>query len=538
MEKTVLFAGKAGQGVDRTAVLLSKILFLSGYQCFVYRDYSSLIRGGHNFSIVTFSKKKVRSHKNIADILVALDKGSYDMHRKKLKEGGRVFSFEKTGRDSVLIERPEMENISNNALLGALVAYLDVPFSAGIQIIKKEFPRSNKAVIDIFRKGYELLGKPIDADLKNKLFTEGFILDGSEAVAKGAIDAGVQDVFYYPMTPATGAFSKLEEIASPGVNVFQMEDEIAAANAALGASYAGKTAFTGSSGGGMALMGEVASFAGMAELPIVFYAAQRMGPSTGVPTYTSQGDIKAIINLGPGEFPKMVLVPGDIEEAYKVTGQAFYFARKYRMPVFILSDKHIAESYTNVGDFSPEFSKSNFIKNNPGESYKSYKITESGVSPAIQPGGPAVFRVTSYEHDEEGYTTEDSEQVKTMNDKRLRKMDSVKKELSNKHSGISVYGRGKKVIIFSGSPKGAVLDALPLLRDWGAIQINRLYPFPTDELKKKIKNKIFITVENNATSLLADLIKESCGTDIKGSILKYNGRPFTAEEILEEVLKF
>jgi 2-oxoglutarate ferredoxin oxidoreductase subunit alpha len=526
MRKTVIFAGEAGQGIDRTAVVFGKMVASLGYSCFIYRDYSSLIRGGHNFSIVTFSAGPVRAHDEKAHAIIALDPKAALKHKNSLHKGGAIFSAEEGWNKN------GSKHAANNILLGMAAKYFSVPKNIGMEALRKEFGVKTSEMEGSFDFGYskDLPGPDLSPE-KGGVRRE--VSDGNKAVMAGALDSGVGAVFYYPMTPATGVFAKLEETKKEtGVIVEQMEDEIAAANAALGASYAGMPSMTGSSGGGLALMGEAASFAGMAELPAVFYAAQRMGPSTGVPTYTAQGDLKFVLNMGPGEFPRIAFIPGDIEDAYKATREAFYFSSKYRMPAFIISDKHIAESYSTHSALKSPLPKIKPLPKNFQKDYKSYSITENGISPAVAPGGPQTFRATSYEHDEYGHTTEDPAIIKGMNDKRLRKVETLKKELAG-FPGVSVFGKGKKAIVFAGSPKGAVLDALPTLKGYRAVQINRLYPFPAKELARALKNAPFHTVENNTAGQLALLVREATGLKANKSLLRYDGRPFTPENIIK-----
>lgn len=526
MRRTVIFTGEAGQGIDRTAVIFGKITASLGYSCFIYRDYSSLIRGGHNFSVVTFSREPARSHDEKAHVIVALDPKAASAHKNSLHKGGVVFSAEDAKREG------GSKHAINNTLLGMVAKYFSIPKGAGISVIRKEFGAKSAEAEKDFDFGY-LRDVPNPDFRAEKSGVRREVSDGNKAVMAGALDSGVAAVFYYPMTPATGVFAKLEETKKKtGVIVEQMEDEIAAANAALGASYAGVPAMTGSSGGGLALMGEAASFSGMAELPAVFYAAQRMGPSTGVPTYTAQGDLKFVLNMGPGEFPRIALIPGDIEDVYKATREAFYFAAKYRMPAFVISDKHIAESYSTHSALKSAIPKIKPLPKTAKKDYKSYSLTESGISPGVAPGGHQIFRATSYEHDEYGHTTEDAAVIKKMNDKRLRKAKTLEKELV-KFPGVSVFGKGKKTIVFAGSPKGAVLDALPYLKGYRAIQINRLYPFPAKELARTLGNAPFHTAENNATGQLASLVREATGFKAEKSLLRYDGRPFTPEGIIK-----
>lgn len=539
---SVVFAGEAGAGIDRTAVVFGRILMSFGFNVFIYRDYASLIRGGHNFSVVTFSSGPVRSHEDRMDLLVAFDKNSVDTHKSALKTGGKILIADDFGCEADVIlsqkrlvkEEGANSNFGNNIALGAAAKFFRVPFSAVCKAIKASFSQGEEArvAIKLARAGYASIIS--GAGLKKGGAKTAILMDGSEGAARGTLASGGGKAFFYPMTPSTGYFSALHNL---GGEVRQADDEIAAANMALGSSFSEGLAITGSSGGGLALMAEAFSFAGMAELPIVIYAAQRQGPSTGVPTYSGQGDMKFVLNIAPGEFPKVVSVPGDAEEAYYRAAEASYLARKFRTQSFILSDKHIAESYFST----PKLSVSSQLKKGfitrPRSNYKSYELTENGVSPAALPGGGAIIRATSYEHDEFGFTTEDPEMITVMNKKRLRKAEAIRDEVK-KFNPVSVYGAGRKLLIFSGSPKGAVLDALPDLSGVRVMQIHYLEPFPAEEVAREIKKaSMVLTIESNVTGLLSQIIAEKTGY-FTGKILKYNGRPFTADEIVLKVKKF
>lgn len=539
-KQSVIFAGEAGKGIDRTAVLFGKALVAARYHVFIYRDYASLIRGGHNFSTVTFSTMPIRSHERLTDLLVAFDGNSIKIHNGDLKKEGRIIAAEDFGMPvHKIIGQKELvkadnlpANFGNNAALGAAAKYFGLPFNLIKKTITDSFEREEAdAAVKLARSGYEST-ENISGDFA-KGSAETTLIDGSEAAALGTTAAGKTKAFYYPMTPATGYFSKLESF---GGEVFQVDDEIAAVNMALGASFAGGLSVTGSSGGGLALMAEAVSFAGMAELPLVIYAAQRQGPSTGVPTYSGQGDLKFVLNIGPGEFPKIVSVPGDAEEAFYRATEASYLARKFRTQSFILSDKHIAESYFSTPKLAaPKFLKNNFTVE-PRGAHKSYALTETGVSPSALPGGRVAVRATSYEHDESGFTTEDPQMIVAMNEKRLRKSRAIAEEVE-KFNPVSRYGKGENLIIFAGSPKGAVLDALSDLPKTMALQVNYLEPFPDKEVRRVIrKARRVTTVESNATGLLSQIVAEKTGFFTQ-KILKYDGRPFTAEEIVSRVKK-
>ncbi len=536
MKKIIIFAGKAGQGTDRTAAILAKMAVRSGKYSFVERDYQSLIRGGHNFSTAAVSDDYVASSEAKADIVIAFDKESIDIHRGDLKEGGKMISFAETGAENTLLidvadflsENNLSRNFGNNVMLGIAAAIAELSRTSCNSVIEEEFPSHKEDIKKIFLKGYDIISTGDGEQSEPKK-----IMSGSEAVALGAIDAGMKIAFYYPMTPATGVFTEL--ISKNGnYRVIQMEDEIAVAMAALGASYAGDVTLTGSSGGGLSLMGEAVSLAGMAELPIVIYAAQRMGPSTGVPTYTEQGDLGAILNLGPGEFPKFAIVPGDAEESYYATIDAFYIARKYQLPAFMISDKHLADSLFCVSEFSaPTYAKEMFIKEVADGEYKRYAITDDGISPRIIPGSESVVRATSYEHDDRGHTTEDPESIKIMNDKRLRKMETLRKECAIMNP-VRIFGKGKKLIIGSGSTKGAIMDYISERPDYRFLQVIHLAPFPAKEVMKEIEDADEVVIaENNATGLLAKMITAETGFVGGKSVLRYDGRTLSKEMIAE-----
>jgi len=273
-------------------------------------------------------------------------------------------------------------------------------------------------------------------------------------------------------------------------------------------------------------MSEALSLQGMSEVPLVVYLAQRPAPSTGVPTYTGQGDLKFALNAGHGEFPRVVIAPGDAEEAFQRTMEAFYLSYKYHVLSILISDKHLGESHFTHDEMKFKAKPRRFLVK-PGKNYKRYLITKSGISPRAVPG-EGIVRATSYEHDEYGYTTEEPREIEKMVEKRLRKWESLRKEVMRMEP-VKVYGRGRKLIVSWGSTKGAILDAIKG-RDYKFMQICYLSPFPSKEVLKELKRaKEVVLVENNATGLLADVIREQTGFEIKRKILKYDARPFTPE---------
>ncbi|MBI2450148.1 MAG: 2-oxoacid:acceptor oxidoreductase family protein [Candidatus Nealsonbacteria bacterium] len=531
MQKTILIGGEAGLGTAVTSHFVGKIFTSLGYYVFNYRDYPSLIRGGHNFNILKISDKPVYSHEYKYDFILALDQKTVDIHKKDLKQSGLVFKAKET----------EPKILANNILIGLLFKYFGVDLNILFAAAEKTFGKNADLVKKSIQEGYQL---DSEKEKLKKLKPKCFI-SGTEAIGIGAIAAGMDIYLAYPMTPASPVLHFLaKRQLENNILVFQPENEIAVINAALGASFAGAKAMVGTSGGGFALMTEGLSLAAMTELPLVIYLGQRPAPATGLATHTGQGDLKFALNAGHGEFLRVVLSPGDAQEAVIRTQEAFYLSNKYRIPVILLSDKHLAESnYTFDEIAKSSLPIDRFIVENPQEDYRPYALTPNGISPRAVPGqGNFVVRANSYEHNEYGYTIEDSAGAVKMQDKRFKKLPYLKKEI-DKLNPISVYGKGSNLLISHGSTKGAILDALPQIKNFRFMQISYLKPFPAEKVAKEIKKsmptgrqaKKVVLVENSVTGSLADVIKEETGITIKNKILKYDGRPFTPDDIINQL---
>jgi len=544
MKKTILIGGEAGKGSAVTSRFIGKIFCRLGYYVFNYRNYPSLIRGGHNFNVLEISENPVYSQGEKYDIILALDQKTIDLHQKNLKEEGFILG----GADlqSAKLKAIDMEGIikklegprilENDVLIGWLFRYFGVEEKFLFQEAEKEFGDNSAIIQKAIKEGY---GMAQETEKIKKNGDGNYLISGNEGISAGALSAGLDVYLAYPMTPATAVLHYLAKKEKEyNIIVSQLENEIAVANAALGASFTGAKVMVGTSGGGFALMTEAISLSGISELPLVVYLSQRTGPATGVPTYTAQGDLKFAVNAGHGEFPKVVVAPGDAQEAILRTEESFYLSAKYRIPVILMGDKHLGESdYTFKELKNSSLSKERFLLNNPPEDYRSYKITDSGVSPAAVPGQGPVVRATSYEHDEYGHTIEDAETTKKMNEKRIAKNKGIKKEVE-KLNPVMLYGKGKNLIIGWGSTKGAIVDALPRLKDFRFLQISYIVPFPKDMVKEEIeKSDRVILVENNVTGLMGDIITEQTGLEIKEKILRYDGRPLTADYILKAVKK-
>lgn len=519
MRLNILIAGRAGQGLNEISNILSKSLACAGYYVFNYREYGSLITGGHNFNVLSVSDEKINSHEESYDIIIALNEDAIKKH--KLKKDTIVLASENYNVNNRVLVEIDNKKIENVYYAAALFKILGLEESILTEYIKKVFTgkawlkEDLVAVNKAYKKDYR-----INFGLNSNGKTN-YVMRGDEACGIAAIESGLQVYLAYPMTPSTsllmflaGKQEKYEYL------VYTPESEIAVINESLGASFSGAISMIGTAGGGFDLMTEALSMSGMAELPIVIYLAQRPGPSTGVPTYSMQTDMNAALYGGHGEFARVVSCPGDIEDSYRLTKEAFYLSQKHKIPSIILTDKHLAESSYTI------------------DGLKEYSL------PLIKPGkilGRDFVKANSYEHDEKGNTIEDAETIKKRFEIRLKKIEDVKKEV-RKFETYQTFGNknGKKILISTGSNKGAILDALKdkRMKDWKFIHINYLLPFADIEKEVKGKKDVFV-LEQNSTGTLADLIQKEIliRIDKKNKILKYDARPWTASEIVGRLEK-
>jgi 2-oxoglutarate ferredoxin oxidoreductase subunit alpha len=387
-----------------------------------------------------------------------------------------------------------------------------------------------------FDKKVNSIGKP-----------KGMLINGNEAISMGAIAAGCTFMAAYPMTPTTSIMEFLAKYSDEyGLVVAQPEDEIAAMTMIIGAAFAGARAMTATSGSGFALMVEGLGLAGITETPIVVVMGQRAAPAVGLPTRTEQGDLQFVLTAAPGEFLRGVLAPATIEDCFWATAKAFNLAEKYQTPVILLTDQHLASSYSVVPAFdlskvTIERGQLVWDKDIPDpRAYKRHRITPSGISPRALPGGKALVVTDADEHDEEGHLIEDAETRNNMMLKRLRKLDGMKTEINPPR----VYGppKAKNTVVGWGSTYGSLKEAVDMMRGEGAdinlLHLNELWPFPAEAVSAVLDgaSRSFV-VENNATGQLARLIRAETGKKVTGTVLKFDGRPFSPAHIVRELKK-
>ena len=539
---TFLVGGKAGEGVKKTGSVAARIFSDMGRHVFEMDDYQSLIRGGHNFSVVTTATREVLSHYMKADLVVCLDERSYTIHSEHVAPNGTlVYNSDTIKGDGIGIPlTSEAKKYFNPSLMLGVGGVAVLSAALGLDkkrletVIQEEYPRGIEDNIEYALTIYDTVYPVIKGKYQlEKGDKKRAFLFGNQAIALGACCGGLDIYFAYPMTPSSSLLHYLAAHKELGIAVVHPENEIAVINMAIGAAFTGCRTMVGTSGGGFALMEEAFSLAGMTETPLLCVISQRPGPSTGVPTYTAQGDLRFALNQGHGEFPRIVASPGGIKEAFSLTAEMLDLVWKFQTPGIILTEKHLSESTMTV-DINCDVPWAQPLLHEEGEykgEYKRYRDTPPGVSPLLFMPSHQLIKWNSYEHDEKGITTENPELIAKMQEKRKRKGESLREYLKNM-STVNVYGEGP-VIFTYGSTTMSVLEAL----NYGdikatVVQPRFLEPFPVWEINHNYDSGIVI--EMSSTGLFASFLKEKDIT-IKTVITKYDGRPFDPSELASRI---
>ncbi|MGC9132740.1 MAG: 2-oxoacid:acceptor oxidoreductase family protein, partial [Candidatus Micrarchaeia archaeon] len=368
---TIRVAGANGEGIDTTGVLLAKILGENGLYVFGNRGYQSLVRGGHVWYQVALDTKKLNTFGSRVDILVAFNEEAVNYHKGLLKEDS-ILVYDPNVVKADLVKEIKCKKIElkmselakvtknpslmkNTVAIGSVLKILGIEIESIKKILKKIFSDKGEEVINENIKAAEEGYKAVEKVYSLKGGKRKIVLDGNTAIALGAVAAGLDFFAAYPMTPASGILHFLAQNQEK-LNVFvkQFEDEIAVANATIGAAYAGARAMCATSGGGLSLMTEATSFAGMSEIGVVFVDSQRTGPSTGFPTKTDQSDLNFILGIGQGDWPRIIIAPTSVEECFYAAAEALNLAQKYQTPVFILLDQYLSERLEAVDSLDVE----------------------------------------------------------------------------------------------------------------------------------------------------------------------------------------
>jgi len=570
-----MIAGRAGDGVLFTGNVLARILKREGWEVVTCRDFPSNIRGEATSYIVRASLDRIGGRGDCLDVLLAFDCDAVSAHIREIARGGVVFcdgekvapipESEKANRTfhpfplrSLARSRFGREVFKNMIALGALSYVLNLNHEILQRIISEMFlARKGGEVVaknnEAFMLGWNQAKDVIDEAERHPLVKSpdsGRVLcSGNEAIAFGALAAGCRLFASYPICPASEIWQMLA-LHMPRFNgaVVQTEDEVAALNMALGASYAGARAMTSTSGPGASLMMEAFSLSGMAEIPVVVAHVQRVGPSTGTPTKTEQSDITQWIFGSHGDFPRIVLAPGSIEECFELTVRAFNLAEKYQCPVILMSELDMGQNLRTAREF--DFKTVVVDRGRlatPGNlaaepRFKRYALTPDGVSPRAFPGQKnRLHMVEGNEHDECGYRDESPDLRVRMMEKRMRKLGGAGKDVP---PPVTWGDAGAEIgIVGVGSTLGPITEAQEQLAALEVkskfLQLRTLWPFPVKDVERFFNgcSRVFV-VENNFAGQLARLIRSQveCGPRLE-RVLKYSSLPFIPAEISEKILR-
>lgn len=588
IDLTFMIAGQAGQGMQSISSTLGRMFARAGLHVFASQDLMSRIRGGHNFSSIRVSDRPVSAPSDKVNLLIALDEPSRDKHLADMVPGGVVifdgeddsasgpaepdkpfrFPVPMTRFAKSVGKNPVM---TNAVALGAVMFLTDYPLEQLNAMFQDTFAAKGGQVVQAnvacARAGFDhatqhfkgvcpckLNITPDPRHLTPAPLLPRLLLTGNEAIALGAICSGVKFHSGYPMSPSTPIMEFLAAHAKEfGIIVEQTEDEIGGINMALGASYAGVRAMTATSGGGFALMVEGLGLSGISETPIVIVICSRPGPATGFPTRTEQADLLFALHAGQDEFPRFIFAPGTAEQAFYLTNRAFDLSQKYQVPAIVLSDQFLSDSADTVDDFdlsrlvSKDYSQQLRAQGRATYGYQRY-VSTGDTYARLLPGTPNQIVVAGgHEHTPAGYITESASDRVRMMDRRLGKVKPMRDELD----GITAHpesldhlttGPLDTLLLCFGSTFGALHEAVDTLRAQGTsvgmIHLSELAPFPARLLTERAcRSRRLITVEGNATAQLAQLIHAETRLHITDSILKFDGRPFCAAEIVREFQK-
>lgn len=569
-EVRIRIGGPAGFGIKAAGQSLARMFAHDGFHCFDLTEYPSLIKGGHNTYHLRVSEREIYSHVMPTDVLVALDAATARLHADELSPHAAVIYDPADGDlDShglpagicavavpltkIVRDAGGIKIMRNVAALGATLGHMEYPVDGLIESLRAQFahkaPEVAEMNIAVATAGYEHAAS-VKCDFPYKLTPPAtkqdlVMTDGNESVGLGALAAGVGLYCAYPMTPATSVLHFMAKHGeSRGVVVKHTEDEIAAMNMVVGGAFGGTRSMCATAGGGFSLMVEAFGFAGVSESACVVGLFTRPGPATGMPTWTEQSDLRFAIHASQGEFPRVVLAPGDHQQAFELTWKAFNLADVLQTPVIILGDSYLSDNRKTSAAFDTAavtIDRGDLIDSGSVEGYERYAVTDSGISPRALPGVEgAIQLVNSYEHDALGYGAqgEIAEERAAQNEKRLRK-EALARTIVPPPLRLGSDQPDVTIICF-GTTVMPVRQALDWLTDEGflvgVLQVVTVCPFPSEEITRHLSGDAHVLiVEGNATGQLEGLIREWCLIDPGSRLRRFDGRPISPEQVYQKV---
>ncbi|MFX0149339.1 MAG: 2-oxoacid:acceptor oxidoreductase subunit alpha [Candidatus Hodarchaeota archaeon] len=564
---SIVICGAAGQGIATVEDLITGILKQAGFHCFSTSEFMSRIRGGTNSTLIRVSSNRISTaFIDRIDILIPLHVSALSHLKHRITLDTTILGEEKNIDEKYCLNQDQVIKIpfseiakevggaiyTNIVAVGVILAFFEIKEEISKAYLSKQFATKGDRIIhqnkDACKKGFSIgnelvtSGKFKNPLQKDESVLNDIVLSGAEAVGMGAIAGGCNFISSYPMSPSTSVLVFLSRYAEDyDIIVDQAEDEIAAINKGIAAWYTGGRAMITTSGGGFALMTEGVSLAGMLETPMVLHIGQRPGPATGLPTRTGQEDLQHVLNAGHGEFARVILTPGKPEDAFYLTQKAFNLADKYQIPVFILTDQFFLDSHYSIPDLDLTTIKNTMHIVKTDRDYKRYRLTEDGISPRGIPGyGNGLVNVDSDEHDEDGHITENVHETRPkMVEKRLyKKLELLKREIIEPELiGNQDY---KKLVIGWGSTYGVGKEAIENLKkdDLAFLYFKQVYPLSPKILELLKKAEKSVILENNATSQFGKVLKLELDFEADEKFLKYNGMPFSVEEVMAFLEKF
>ncbi|MCY1623421.1 2-oxoacid:acceptor oxidoreductase subunit alpha [Staphylococcus pettenkoferi] len=563
--------GQQGEGIESTGEIFATAMNRKGYYLYGYRHFSSRIKGGHTNNKIRVSTSPVHAVSDDLDILVAFDQETIEVNHHEMRADSVIIADSKAKPDKPEDCRAQMIDLpftktakelgttlmKNMVAVGATCALMDLETETFESLITAMFEKKGDKVVEMniqaLHEGYRLMQEQLetvegDFQLTASQQDPHLYMIGNDAIGLGAISAGSRFMAAYPITPASEIMEyMIENLPKVGGTVVQTEDEIAAANMAIGSNYGGVRGFTASAGPGLSLMMEAIGLSGMTETPFVIINTQRGGPSTGLPTKQEQSDLMQMIYGTHGDIPKIVVAPTDAEDAFYLTMEAFNLAEIYQCPVIILSDlqlslgKQTVEQldYNAIDIQRGELIQSDIEREEGDKSYfRRYALTDSGVSPRPLPGlKGGIHHVTGVEHNQEGKTSEVAQNRQEQMEKRMRKTEHLL--INEPVSGQEMHDEADILYLGFISTKGAIQEGAERLEEQGIkvnhLQIRQLHPFPKDVVQEAVnKAKKVVVVEHNYQGQLSNILKMNVMVGDKLiNQTKYDGTPFLPHEIEE-----